>query len=288
MSKEKCSEFSAQPGSRAGLREKPRRPLTSTLGIARVAIMSRCFLHSHGSCGGKISGEHYISETVLEAIGGNGSVQIGGLPWQPEQMLKSIGIKSLVSNVLCETHNSGLSNLDNIAGTFFRALNAADKRPADLPPVTTVHGSLIERWFLKVMCGLAAGVSFNKGTVPTVWCQMLTGEVWPEGWGLYVPTLSGPQVLATEFYIETLVNPKTRDVKAAKFRVAGMHFSLLLGRPDDPASWGTYRPRGLIIRNKQCEKRIELAWPFETNQAVIYTKVGTSKAIPSQWQGWKE
>ena len=250
--------------------------------------MSRCFLHGHGSCGGKISGEHYISETVLETIGSNGSVRIGGLPWQPQQTLQSIGIRSLVSNVLCETHNSGLSGLDNVAGTFIRAVDAADKRPATLPSVTTLDGTLVERWFLKVMCGLAAGVGFNNGTVPAQWKQLLSEEPWPDGWGLYVPTPLGSQVLATEFYLETLVNPETKEVKAAKFRVAGVHFSLLLGRPDSPAAWGTHRPRGLIFRNEQSEKRIEFAWPFDTNHAVIFTKAGISTARAPQWEGWKE
>jgi len=250
--------------------------------------MSRCFLHGHGSCGGKISGEHYISETVLEAIGSNGSVQIGGLPWQTQQTLQSIGIRSLVSNVLCATHNSGLSGLDNAAGAFFRAVDAADKRPATLPSVITVDGMLVERWFLKVMSGLAAGVGFNNGTVPAKWNQVLSGDPWPDGWGLYVPTPSGSQVLATEFFLETVVNPDTREVNAAKFRVAGVYFSLLLGRPDNPAAWGAHRPRGLIFRNEQSERRIEFAWPFHTDQAVIYTKVGTSKARAPQWDGWKE
>src|SRR5258708_34366047 len=127
--------------------------------------MSRCFLHGYGSCGGKISGEHYISETVLDAIGNKGSVHIGGLAWQSQQKLQSIGIRSLVSNVLCETHNSGLSSVDNAAGTFFRAVDAADKRTATLPSITTVEGMLVERWFLKVMCGLAAVVGFDQVNV---------------------------------------------------------------------------------------------------------------------------
>lgn len=250
--------------------------------------MNRCFLHGHGPCGGKVSREHYISETVLRAIGSNGNVQIGGLPWQPQQALQSIGIRSLVSNVLCETHNSGLSGLDEAAGAFFRAVDAADKRPATLPSVTTVSGPQVERWFLKVMCGLAAGVGFNNGTVPAMWSQVLVGKPWPDGWGLYVPTPSGRHALATEFFLETLVEPDTREVRAAKFRAAGVHVSLLLARPDNPAAWGTHRPRGLMFRDEQCEKRIEFSWPFDTVQAIVYTKVGTSKARAPQWDGWKE
>lgn len=250
--------------------------------------MARCFLHGYGSCGGKVSAEHYISKTVLKGISGNGSVQIGGLPWQPKQKLQSIGIQSLVSNVLCETHNRRLTGLDSAAGTFFRAVDAADKRPATLPAITTVDGTLIERWFLKVMCGLAAKVGFNNSTVPEKWKQMLSGEPWPNGWGLYVPTPTRSQVLATEFYLETLVNPDTREVKAANLRVAGVCFSLLLGRPDSPAAWGIYRPRGLIFRNEQNEKQIEFAWPVDTDQVVIYNKVGISKARAPQWKEWKE
>jgi hypothetical protein len=105
---------------------------------------------------------------------------------------------------------------------------------------------------------------------------------------MYVPTPSGHLTLANEFYLETLTNPETKDVKAVKFRVAGVHFTLMLGRPDAPAAWGTYRPRGLIFRDQAREKRIELIWPFKTEQAVIYTKVGASKVRAPQWDCWKE
>ncbi len=144
--------------------------------------MSDCFFGGQGTCSGKLTGEHYISKTVLQAIGG-GTVQIGGVPWVPEGTLKSVGIGSLVSNILCEGHNSSLSKLDNEAGTLFRALDAADKKPESLAPVTTVDGPLVERWFLKVMCGLAAAVGFNDGTVPDWWKQALTGGALVRGLG---------------------------------------------------------------------------------------------------------
>lgn len=212
--------------------------------------MDGCFLNGHGTCGGKTSREHYISETVLRAIdGGDGYIQIGGFPWQPKQVLQTFGIQSLVSRVLCEAHNSRLSSLDSEAGTLFRAIDAADKRPSTSPALTTVDGSLIQRWFLKVVCGLVAGVGFSTGAAPDEWCSILCGEPWPAGWGLYVLTVPGPKVLARELAIETIVNHESMSIMAVKFRVAGVHFSLLLGRPDNPPAWGIYRPRGCFRHN---------------------------------------
>ncbi len=249
--------------------------------------MSGCFLNGYGQCGGKISGEHYISKTVLEAISPSGTTQIGGLPWQQAKTMQSIGISSLVSNILCETHNSGLSKLDSEAGKFFRALDAADKRRHELPPNTLIDGPTVERWFLKVMCGLAAGPGTNAGIVPDEWKAILSGESWPDGWGVYVPVPTGHQVLATELSIETMIHPETRVVLAAAFRVAGVSFNLLLGRPDSPAAWGIHRPRGLIFLEGEQEVRVEFVWPTTTDQAVSYTKVGATKRTPPQWQGWK-
>ena len=105
------------------------------------------------------------------------------------------------------------------------------------------------------MCGLVAGPGFSNRVVPEEWKSVLSGALWPDGWGLYVPAPNGPQVLATELSVETLVNPSTKSILAAVFRVAGVSFNVLFGRPDHPAAWGTYRPRGLIFMNGQTESR---------------------------------
>lgn len=250
--------------------------------------MRNCFLHGYGPCDGKISGEHYISETVLKAIGASGSVQIGGLTWQPNQTLQRIGIASLVSNILCETHNSGLSELDDAAGRFFRAIDSADKRPASLPSHTIVNGLLVEKWFLKVLCGLSAGKNFKNQNVSDEWKLVLSGQTWPDGWGLYIPSPTGTQVLATEFYLETFVDPENLKILAARFRVAGVLINLVLGQPDNPEYWGVYRPQYLIFRDVQNEKLIELAWPFHNNGSIIYTKIGSSRERAPQWSDWTE
>ena len=250
--------------------------------------MPECYLHGHGPCGGGFTGEHYISKTVLEAIDSSGTSKIGGLPWQEKESLKVFGNSALVSKILCSTHNSTLSPLDAVAGSLLRTVDAADKSPSTLPAVSVFDGQLIERWFLKVICGLSAGVGFNGGRVPELWKQVLLGHSWPTGWGLYVPHPTEQIVLAKEFAIDTLVNPATRDVLALKLRIAGVPFSLLLGNPDDPGAWGTFRPRGLVFISPTIERRIEFTWPEVANDAIFFRKIGTSSEPPPQHKDWKE
>lgn len=250
--------------------------------------MADCFLKGHGSCSAKISKEHYISRTVLEYLGNNGVIQIGGLPWQPDRTLQKIGIGSLASKILCQTHNSSLSPLDAVAGELFQVIDSADKSPATLPTVTPLDGLLIERWFVKVLCGLAAAAGWNNGIVPEQWKLLLLGEQWPDHCGLYLPIPLEQQVLAKDLFIDSIVAQETKEVLAAIFRIAGVSFHILLVRPENPSTWGTHRPRGIIFQNEAGEKRIEFVWPHLTEQAVIYTKVGVTKEPPPQWDGWKE
>lgn len=139
---------------------------------------------------------------------------------------------------------------------------------------------------LKLYCGLTAAKG-NGATIPDTLLRLFTGEPWPEGWGLYVPFPAGPVTLATEFYYEALNTP-IGEIKAIKLRIAGVHFNLWLGRPDNPAAWGLHRLRGLIFNIGSFEKRIKLLWPIVNDQAVIYTRTGQSSDRPPQWNGWRE
>lgn len=250
--------------------------------------MRSCFLKGFGECSEKISREHYISATVLSAISPSGNIRIGGLPWQPKKQLQNIGIQSLQSKILCEKHNAGLTSLDSAAGALIRILDDIDKNPLEVPQVSKVDGSIIERWFIKVMCGLAAIHCINEGTIPEKWKKILVGEHWPDSWGLYLPIPKERRVIAPEFQLETLVQPETRVVLAASFSIAGVAFMLAMGKPDFPDKFGIYRPRGIIFLDKNIERRVEFIWPFHTESAVIYTKVGTTKDKPPQWSDWKE
>ena len=239
-------------------------------------------------CSEKISREHYISANLLRANNDGRTAKIGGLRWQPNDTLQDIGISSLQSKILCETHNVQLSDLDTLAGSFFRVLNAADKNPESLPALTQIDGHSLERWLLKVICGLVAANGKKNDLIPNIWKDILVGGCWPEEWGLYFPSSLDPQVLANEFFIQTFLHPDTRVVLASTFRIAGVCMNFALGRPSKSNNFWNYRPRGIIFQLNKTEKRVEFIWPFDTNEAIIYTKVGSTKERPPQWQGWKD
>jgi hypothetical protein len=171
------------------------------------------------------------------------------------------GKDRLVSKILCQTHNNNLSYLDAAGKLLFEYFNHVDKASEDLPDLTAIDGRLVERFLLKVLCGMAAGQGYNNGIVPPIWGNLLVGQRWPAMWGLYVPTSSNPVVLELGFEIDIRTNPANGEVLAAKFGFAGVELALLLGRPDSPSAWGIHRPRGFIFRNGQKRKtrRVGLA-----------------------------
>ncbi|TVZ40282.1 hypothetical protein P886_4709 [Alteromonadaceae bacterium 2753L.S.0a.02] len=249
--------------------------------------MIKCMLHGFGECNGKLSREHYISDTVLQALSINGGMVIGGLPWQPQDKFQNIGISSLQSKTLCEKHNSSLSEMDAAAGDLVRTLDNIDKAPNLVQNDSLFDGRVVERWLLKVISGLVAGPGVGNGTVPESWKEILVGGAWPQGWGLYLPSSSDPQILSREFYIETMVNPESKEILGCKYKIAGVGFNLLLGKPDNPTAFGLYRPRGLIFKATDLEKRVELDWDNVNDKAIIYTKTGTTSNNPPHHDGWE-
>jgi hypothetical protein len=68
-------------------------------------------------CSADLSAEHYISKSVLQAIGD--TVAVSGVPLLSDGQEKEVGINSLTAKILCSRHNSALSLLDSAVGTFF-------------------------------------------------------------------------------------------------------------------------------------------------------------------------
>jgi hypothetical protein len=247
--------------------------------------MGTCFLQGYGACGGKESREHFISETVLRQLSRGKTVTIGGLRWQTAATLQDIGIGSLQAKILCERHNGGLGTLDSTSGALLRALDAVDRDPSSISTVE-FHGLLVERWFLKVLCGLVAARGVAQTAVPDHWKQLLTGQTWPEGWGLYCEIPDGEQIFSKDIYIETRINPNTDQILAGKFVFGGVCFYLVLGKPDIRRAFGAHRPSQLVFRLPEGERYIRFLWPAEFDDAVIFTKIGTTSDLPAHVKNW--
>jgi hypothetical protein len=189
--------------------------------------------------------------------------------------------------MLCEGHNNGLTRLDEMAGVLMKNLDAVDKYPDSMEPMVQLQGPLIERWFLKVVCGLIAGQRTSNGFIPDQWKSCLMGGEWPEGWGMYCDHSSDEYIFVKDVHIQAFTHPETKRVLVAQFYFGGVCFNLLLGKPDPPRAFGMYRPRGFIFTIPQGERRIEFLWPFITDEALYFTRVGTTSDVPPYRSDWK-
>lgn len=122
--------------------------------------MKKCWANSLGNCRGKITGEHIISQSVFI----NETLKISGFDWCKDE-IKEIGLGRLTKNILCEHHNSALSELDGVAGKFMSDLRRFEHvnsiRNKNQPKNPTVEkycidGKLLERWFLKTLINLSS------------------------------------------------------------------------------------------------------------------------------------
>ncbi len=158
----------------------------------------KCYANLHGGCSTKISGEHFISHSLIKLYTFD----------DPNVTVKhnhgyvirhDVQPKKFVVNALCTKHNSALSVTDNAAlpfATFVRGialefLNGAGKWGA--PDEITISGDDLERWALKLLLNHAAGKAFsaNQGQVsspiPPQAVDFLLGRTqWPFGMGLCV------------------------------------------------------------------------------------------------------
>ena len=219
-------------------------------------------------CSGNISREHYISRAVLDLIFDGGQGIIKGTPWA-NSIDKSVSKESLTAKILCQRHNSGLSQLDDAAKAILLGIQAAQtglQLHRSQGASITVSGDALERWFLKVAAGMLAsgnlgkeGVSLPR-SVPEIWCNILTGSPFPSLWGLYLKPPSGEFSTALrEFWCQPM-SGSDKSVRALHFGLARIPFTLIPGKPDNPDSWGCYRPSELVFTNGVTRYSISLHW----------------------------
>jgi hypothetical protein len=256
----------------------------------------KCYANGDHNCSTKITGEHFISQGLLKQIELNKTAKISGLRWQEPNTFNIVPLKSLASNILCDRHNSALSALDaaitNLSDAIRRCDSAFKPSNGKIELVDEVMcGEDIERWFLKSVIGAVCSGSMSPAFLKSECLDVLYGRVpWPEGWGLYVENLSGSTVYHSDsFLFEIRFNPETLVVLAFVVIVRGLTFTLVLGRPDNPDSFGLFRPDALVFRKGIHKSTIELTWqrPF-VGRAMYFDRVGTYDGPPPNWEKWEQ
>jgi hypothetical protein len=197
-----------------------------------------CWAHSLGDCVGGLTGEHTVSQGLFDT----NEIMVQGFRWCPDAP-KKIGLASLVANILCKKHNSGLSDLDSAAKDAFNVFREAVRlnnvrQKMKRPPVwnirrLTIDGPRLERWLLKTLINVGFGGDWAigegnhpKGTVSPELVEIAFGHRSFSEWaGMYTIARAGQQMDSMD---RVNVMPLTQGTNpnAARFNFRG--YSLFL------------------------------------------------------------
>ena len=234
--------------------------------------MKNCYASTLGGCSGGITGEHYISRSVLKLISHDdahpGIAVVSGPRWKN----KALPIASLVANILCRAHNEGLSLLDSTAKTFLEAMQQIHSNAKSHARVTlSLTGDHFERWLLKVLCGfMASGNSFSiqRQSLPQQPSQQFVRYLFgedplPDGFGFYL--LPEPPTPHTRDFGFVALS-RNGEHTGFMMSIANLQFFLAMKdpgpTPDGLLKKSFYRPRFIKIANtlngNECQ--INLHW----------------------------
>ena len=229
------------------------------------------------NCDKQISGEHFISASVLTQLG-DPKVKLNGVPWLPTDETKILPIVSLRANILCKRHNEAFAQLDAMGGKFFAVVKMIHDDIFDRKTLSRrwkwllFSGEELELWLLKSAIGL-----FHSGNVAkdrtklsetqTIESSLLRCSVSRHSFGsvrLYVEPIRIPEQI-NEFQFQPLSDDAGE--RMVGLRMAYLSFALIL-LFDPAATYGpdatgskTYRPSYLIVKNAKRTHTIMLTWP---------------------------
>lgn len=158
----------------------------------------KCYANTRGGCSTKISGEHFISHSLIKLYSFD----------DPDLKIKhdtGYGVrnfvrpKKFVANILCEKHNNDLHAADDAAlafGRFMRTISLRYRNGAGEwgdDEEITISGDDLSAWVLKLILNHVVGKAFahQKGDFvspfPPEAIDVLLGRaMWPHSWGLCV------------------------------------------------------------------------------------------------------
>lgn len=239
-----------------------------------------CYANCLGDCDDKRSQEHFISESLLEYLNQEKNLRVSGFPWLRGEE-RALPPSALKSGVLCKRHNSALSQLDSIAVRLFQAFDENQTQGRE-HSLYLFCGHDIERWLLKVLCGLAASGNLGLNgecdtSIPEYWLRILFGETEFFGeQGLYVCKLRGHR----------FEGPRGVELRAITgggrltgiglwvcgyeliLSMSGFHSRTFDGREM------AYRPLELHTTGRNFEKSVLLSWNGSADLGTISVHLG--------------
>lgn len=256
----------------------------------------KCYEKTTAKCSTKISGEHIISDNILQVFEHNKTVKLTGLPWIEKHTFNLLSRKSLVANILCEFHNNELSPFDNEVGKLIRCIKEFDADFNNKSPKNEKRqfkGEFIEKWMLKTICGLIASnqISENNQRKPSklkdIYIDILfNNEKFPDDWGLYFKIPDNNEIQKFDC-VSFLPMTGEGEIKCAEFLFNNFKFYLVLGKPDDPKLWGIRHLFQIRLTNGQATKTIELHWDnLENNLMIELTRQKSTADFPESWEDW--
>lgn len=235
-----------------------------------------CYLAQTTDCGVKLTSEHFVSRSVLEAF--SGGIRVGGLPGQAPGIEIEIGISNAGSKILCDRHNAALSPLDTEARNFFDAIEAINRDFASRSlsrkgMYRLISGEAIEFWALKAALGFYySGIAVKDGVKLRDTHAIDFGQAlealhrhrWHPGAGLYLNAAIGSQARIRETMSMTPgISTIEKRFVGMRFSFHGLEFDLVSdAKAVTPPRWNglIYRPSHLIFENGTRRHVLELSW----------------------------
>lgn len=230
-----------------------------------------------------------------------GGLVVAGLPGQALGTQIKIGIESAGAKILCNRHNSALSELDTEAAKFFALIkeinrDAASRSLSRKGTYRLLSGQAIELWALKAALGFYySGIAIKDGaklrdTHLIDFDQALDAlhrRRWNPGAGLYLNAAIGTQA---NVRLTMSLTPGISDIEprfvGARFSFHGLVFDLVSDtKAIAPPRWRglTFRPSHLIFESQLRRHVIELTWPLGSRYRPVTLKVARvlSRGIPT-------
>ncbi len=247
---------------------------TTPAGPATGYSHSACFAGNLNDCSRAISREHYISRSVLGLFGDEG-VTASGLPWIGDGEDKTVSVASLTGKILCTRHNRALSPLDAVAAKFFQFFTEPwSTREVE---VYLTCGYELERWLLKMLCGLVAsgnatlqGQRLLNWAPSAEWLAILFGDANVQSPAGLHSIVGRYHAARASLNVHPVFKSSTGEPIALAFAVSGIGFLFAMEalppmqEPNRSGADTRYRPMALQVRKASQIREAHLGWPEGT------------------------